>query len=137
MASSAFCSQHYSSHISSRVSSSATGRRELSARVWACRMSRATSAGVGHLAVHYAESVEDSLSYKSALGLPRVALAHLTAIADEHEQGDAVELGQRHDAVDGGQQAVVLHQHGGLLARQVRPSGDADAFLFLVEADQG
>ena len=73
----------------------------------------------------------------AALGLPGVALAELAAIADQHQQRNAVELRARDDAVDRREEAVVLHQHRRLDAGQVRAGRDADALFLLGQADQG
>ena len=73
----------------------------------------------------------------AAFGLPRIALAELAAMADQHQQRNAIELRARDDAVDRREKAVVLHQHRGLDAGEMRARRDADAFLFLREADEG
>ena len=83
-----------------------------------------------------AERPQQRLGHAAALGLPGVALAEVAAIADQHQQRDPVELRQRDDAVDCREEAVVLHQHRGLDAGQVRAGGDADRLLFLGEAHQ-
>src|SRR5712691_5217720 len=43
---------------------------------------------------------------------------------------------ERDDAIDGGEKAVILHEHRGLDAGKMRACGEADAFLFLGEADE-
>src|SRR6185436_18277223 len=73
----------------------------------------------------------------TALRLPRIALTELAAVADQHQQRNAIELRARHDPVHRRKEAMVLHQHRGLHAGEVRPSRDADAFLLLREADEG
>ena len=56
---------------------------------------------------------------RAALGLPRIALAERSALADQHEQRNPVQLRARDDAVDRREKAVVLHQHRGA----ARPPG--------------
>ena len=65
-----------------------------------------------------------------------IALAEVAAMADQHQQRDAVQLRARDDAVDRGEEAVVLHQHRRLAAGEVRAGRDADPFLFLGEPDE-
>jgi hypothetical protein len=82
------------------------------------------------------ERAQQIFRYAPAFRLPRIALAELTAIADEHQQRDLVQLRARDDAVDRGEESVVLHQHRGLRAGQMGAGRDPDAFFFLRKANE-
>jgi len=83
-----------------------------------------------------AQCAQHGFGHCAALGLPGVALAERAAIADQHQQGHAVQLRARHDAIDRRQKAVVLHQHRRPDASQVRAHRDTDAFFLLCEPHQ-
>src|ERR1051325_3493943 len=86
--------------------------------------------------VRNVKRAKERLSDMASLRLPRIGLAEAAAIADEHEQRDAIEKCERDNAVDGGKESVVLHEHGGTCAREVRAGRDADAFFFFGQAHE-
>lgn len=94
--------------------------------------------GVGSVEerIRNVQSAEERLGDVASLSLPRVALAKGAAIADEHQERNFVEMGEGDDAVDGGEEAVVLHEHGGFDAGEMRAGGEANAFFFLGETDE-
>src|SRR5215475_10815299 len=74
--------------------------------------------------------------HAAAFSLPWIPLTEFTAVADEHQERNPIELRAADDAIDGREKAVVLHQHGRLDAGEVRARRDADAFLLLGEANE-
>src|ERR1051326_8714899 len=81
--------------------------------------------------VRNVKRAKEWLSDMASLRLPGIGLAEAAAIADEHEQRNAIEKGKRNDAVDGGEESVVLHEHGGVSAGEVGAGRDANPFFFL------
>ena len=79
--------------------------------------------------------LEHAMGLASSMGLG-IALAHVAAVADEHQQWNFVEQCQRDDRVDGCEEAMVLHQQRGIDTCEMRSGGDADRLLFLGDAYQ-
>ena len=67
---------------------------------------------IGKAVIADSQCPQQRLGDAAALGLPRIALAKVSTMADQHEQRNAVELGEGDNAVDAGQEPMVLHQHG-------------------------
>ena len=86
--------------------------------------------------VRNAQRVEHVFGDPATLGLPRVALAELSAMTDQHQQWNAIELRAGHDAVHRREKSVVLHQHRRLHSGEVRARRDADALLFFGESNE-
>ena len=83
-----------------------------------------------------AERPQHTFGDDATAGVPRIGLAPVPAERDQHAERNRVELGERHDAIDRGQEPVVLHQQDVPLAGEVGARGNADGFLFLGDLDQ-
>ena len=124
------------SSIRSRVSSSATGDSELCENVYASRICRPTCLRVARVLERNVQRPQHAFGDDAAARVPRVRLAPVAAQRDQHAERNAVELRQRHDAVDRREKPVVLHQQDVRLAGEVRAGGDADRLLFLGDLNQ-
>ena len=83
-----------------------------------------------------AQGAQQRLGNVAALRLPWIGFAKRAAKADQHKQWDFIEVRERHDAVNAGQEPVVLHEHGRFHSGKIRARGNPYAFFFLGQPDQ-
>ena len=86
--------------------------------------------------IRNSQGSQDILGDGAAFRLPRVALAELASITDEHQQRDAIQLSARHDGVDRCEKPMVLHQQRRLHTGEMGASRDPDALFFFRESNE-
>src|SRR4051812_42553479 len=82
------------------------------------------------------ERAQDAFGDDASAGVPRVRLAPVAAVCDEHAERDVIELRERDDAVHRAEEAVVLHEEDMWYAGEVRSGCDTDRFFLLRHLDQ-
>ena len=92
--------------------------------------------GVVGVGIGDAQGAQDWLSDDAAARVPGIGFAHMAAQGDQHAEGNAIQLGQGDDAVDGGEEAVILHQQEVGFAGKIGAGGDANRLLFLGDFDK-